>query len=99
MKSRAIALGASVIALTLTSGGQALASGVGGLETGLETQAAQQVSGHTQTSVNGPAGKVILEGNVKVPSTDLPSRHSRVSKPRTLDRTNANVEANRRSGS
>lgn len=90
MKSRAIALGASVIALTLTGGGQALATGVEDIT--------HQVSGHTDGAVNGPAGVVTVEGNVKVPSTGLPSRKLRTGEARTLDRTNASVEANRRSG-
>ncbi len=90
MKSRAIALGASVIALTLTSGSQALATGVEDIT--------QQVSGHTDAAVNGPAGVVTVEGNMKVPSTGLPSRKPSTGEARTLDRTSASVEANRHSG-
>jgi hypothetical protein len=90
MKSRAIALGASVIALTLTGGSQALATGVEDIT--------QQVGGHTEAAVNGPAGVVTVEGNVKVPSTGLPSTKPRAGEVRTLERPNASVEANRRSG-
>ena len=63
MKSRAIALGASVIAFTLTSGGQALAAGVGDLA----NQSGATGQRPHRGAVNGPAGAVTVEGNVKVP--------------------------------
>src|SRR3954454_3245432 len=90
MKSRAIALGASVIALSLTGGGQAMATGLG--------EVTQQVNGHTEATVNGPAGAVTVEGNVKVPAVKLPSGKSHGEETRPLDHSNANLEANRRSG-
>jgi hypothetical protein len=94
MKSRGIALGASVIALTLTGGGQALAAGVGDLN----TPAVPQSAGHVEGTLTGPAGTLGVEGNVKVPSVSPPSgnRHGgHVKPPASPDAT---VEANRRSG-
>jgi hypothetical protein len=90
MNSRAIALGASVIALSLTGGGQAMAAGLG--------EVTQQVNGHTEATVNGPASAVTVEGNVKVPAVKLPSRKSHGEETRPLDHSNATLEANRRSG-
>ncbi len=93
MKSRAIALGASVVALTLANGGQAVAGGIEDLGGNLKVQ--------TETSVSGPAGSTEVEGGLRCLSR-CPSR----SRPRARSRTsrgvpphpNATVEAKQRSG-
>jgi hypothetical protein len=94
MKSRAIALGASVIALTLANGGQAVASGVGDLGGNLKVQ--------TEASVSGPAGtSAEVEGALKVPAkvpAKVPSKGSVEDVTRRPDRPNATVEAKQRSG-
>ena len=94
MKSRAIALGASVIALTLTSGGQALAAGIGDLN----TPSVPQTSGHAEGTLTGPAGTLCVEGNVKVPSVSLPPGKLHGGKVKPPASPDATVEANRRSG-
>jgi hypothetical protein len=93
MKSRAIALGASVIALTLASSGQAVANGLGDL--------GQDVKAQTQTSVSGPAGSVKVNGNVKVntkTAVDLPSKGSVGDLTRPKQHASTTVEAKRKSG-
>src|SRR6478672_5825044 len=65
MKSRVIAAGATVIALALGGPAQAMAAGPGEL--------VSPVTGHTEATVNSPAGKVTVEGNVKTPPVALPS--------------------------
>jgi hypothetical protein len=97
MKSRAITLGASVIALTFAAAGSAGAADLGNLNQDLKIQ--------TQTKVGGPAGSVTAEGNVKVP-VGVPSKGSvdRIARGNTKeitkggDRANATVVAKRRSG-
>jgi hypothetical protein len=93
MKSRAIALGASVIALTFATGGQAVASGLGDLGQDLKAQ--------TQTSASGPAGSVKVNGNVKVnmkAAVDLPSKGSVDNLTRPKHHASTTVEAKRKSG-
>jgi hypothetical protein len=90
MKSHGIALGASVIALALTGGSQAMATGLDSVT--------QQVTGHTEATVNGPAGSATVEGNVKVPAVPLPSKQTNAGDVKPLDHSSANVEVNRSSG-
>ena len=97
MKSHAIALGASVIALTFAAAGSAGAADLGNLNQGLTVQ--------TQAKVGGPAGSVTGEATAKVP-VKVPSKGSvdRIAKGHTkevtkgADRPNVTVEAKRRSG-
>jgi hypothetical protein len=97
MKSRVIALGASVIALTLAAAGPARAADLGNLNQDLKAQ--------TQTKVGGPAGSVTAEGNVTVP-VKAPSKDAvdRLTKGNTrditksIDRPGATVEVKRRNG-
>jgi hypothetical protein len=93
MKSRAIALGASVVALALANGGQAIASGIEGLGGNLEVQ--------TETSVKGPAGhSTQVEGGLEVPvkAVKVPSKGSVEDVTRRPVRPNATVEVKQRSG-
>jgi hypothetical protein len=93
MKSRATALGASVIALTLATGGQAVASGLDNL--------GQDVKAQTQTTVSGPAGSVKVNGNVKVntkAAVDVPSKGSVSDLTRPKQHASTTVEAKRKSG-
>jgi hypothetical protein len=93
MKSRAIALGASVIALTLATGGQAGASGLGDL--------GQELKAQTQTSASGPAGSVNVNGNVKAnmkAAVDLPSKGSVDKLTHPKHNASTTVEAKRKSG-
>ena len=94
MKSRAIALGASVVALTLANGGQAVAGGIEDLGGNLEVQ--------TETSVSGPAGSTAeVEGGLKVPAkvpVKVPSKGSVEDVTRRPAHPTATVEAKQRSG-
>jgi hypothetical protein len=65
MKSRAIALGASVIALTLAGGSTAAATGLG--------EVSQPVKVEGDTAVSGPVGSVDAQAKVKVP-VEAPSK-------------------------
>jgi hypothetical protein len=101
MKSRAIALGASVIALTLANGGQAVAGGLEDFGQGLKAE--------TETSVRAPGGaSAEVEGAVRVP-VQVPSKPSvkDITKAAGKDATklvrqprlpSATVEAEQRSG-
>jgi hypothetical protein len=90
MKSRAIALGASVVALTLANGGQAVAGGIEDLGGNLKVQ--------TETSVSGPAGSSAeVGGTVKVP-VKVPSKGSVEDVTRRPAAPKATVEAKQRSG-
>ena len=94
MKSRAIALGASVVALTLANGGQAVAGGIEDLGGNLKVQ--------TETSVSGPAGSSAeVEGGLKVPAkvpVKVPSKGSVEDVTRRPAHPTATVEAKQRSG-
>ena len=69
MKSRMTALGASVIALTLANGGQALAGGLEDIGQGVKVQ--------TETSVRAPGGaSTEVEGNLRVPAAKVPSKQA-----------------------
>jgi len=97
MKSPAIALGASVIALTFAAAGSAGAAGLGNLNQDLKVQ--------TEAKVGGPAGSITADGNAKVP-VEAPSKGSvdRIAKGDTKDittggdRPSVTVEAERGSG-
>jgi hypothetical protein len=93
MKSRAIALGASVIALTLATGGQAVASELGNL--------GQDVKAQTQTGVSGSAGSVKVNGSLKVntkAAVEVPSKGSLGDVTRPKQHASTTVEAKRKSG-
>jgi hypothetical protein len=86
------ALGASVIALTLANGGQALAGGIEDLGQGVKLQ--------TETSVRAPGSSAEVEGNLKVPA-QIPSKDAvkdikRATRGPKLPK--ATVEAEHRSG-
>jgi hypothetical protein len=96
MKSRAIALGASVIALTLATGGQALAGGLEDVGQGVkvQTEASVQAPGGTSTEVEGNLRvPVEVPTKVKVPTKD--SAKEIVHRPQV---PSATVEAEQRSG-
>jgi hypothetical protein len=91
MKSRVIAAGATVIALALGGPAQAMAAGPGEL--------VSPVTGHTEATVNSPAGKVTVEGNVKTPPVALPSpKKPHAGEVKPIDNSSGSLEVNRHSG-